>query len=386
MKERGNPALRRMDRWLGIPLIALLSLFRKRRTKEEHAADGMAPPSAAPVITLLKSSAIGDTVLLSAVIRDLRAGLPHCRLRLACGSSNAPLAHMVNGLEEVVVLPMSKPLQLWRMRRQLRSDVFVDLDSWPRINALIAFISDSNRTIGFRTIGQHRHGLYDCVVDHSSSLHEVDNYRRLVWPLIAATGVTIDPVPRPWLSIPDAPLVHQGEGDPARIIVFHMFAGGSQAGYKEWPGEHWAMLTRELVSRGFRVALSGGPADIERNRAFVELIGADAGISVLPVTGLAPLAAWLRRTAAVITVDTGIAHLAGAAGARTLVLYGPTAPQRWGALGPKVHHLKDEQTPWIQLGFEVTSGGKPVQLTVDQVREAVLTLSIAGDERESRHG
>ncbi|MEP7098979.1 MAG: glycosyltransferase family 9 protein [Burkholderiales bacterium] len=353
--------------------MGLLGLLRKLRDPRPDPFDLILSRQANPLITLLKSAAIGDTVLLSAVVRDLRAALPGCRLRLACGSSNAALARMVPGVDEVVVLPMSKPVQLWRMRRRLRSDVFVDFDSWPRINALIAFGSGSRATIGFRTPGQHRHALYDSVIDHSTSLHEVENYRRLVQPLIADIGARLPTPARPWLQLPE--LRHGTAEDAAHVVVFHMFAGGSQASFKEWPEASWRALALDLVERGFEVRLTGGPAELERNQSFARRVGKGDKVCAWPVTGLAELGAWLKGTATVVAVDTGVAHLAAAVGAPTLVLHGPTSPQRWGALGPVVRYLKDAQTPWIQLGFEVSDGGTPVQLSLEEVRAAVTALA-----------
>jgi ADP-heptose:LPS heptosyltransferase len=363
-----------MDRSVGIPVIAMLGLLRRRSAATDPIAFG--PKPAPQVITLLKSAAIGDTVLLSAVVRDIRAAMPGCRLRLACGSSNAQLAKMVDGIDDVIVLPMSKPILLWRMRHRLRSDVFIDFDSWPRINALITYISNSSTTIGFRTPGQHRHALYDVAVDHSTSMHEVENYRRLVHRLVASDAAQPSGPARPWLRIPEAsPNQHE---NPAKTVVFHMYAGGSQARFKEWPEHCWTELAKDLIERGLRVVLSGGPADLERNLAFVRRSSLSAGLSVLPITELPQLASFLGRVAIVVSVDTGIAHLAGASGAQTVVLHGATSPDRWGALGPHVRHLKDAQTPWIQLGFEVCQDGGPVRLTVGEVRDAVIAVANQG--------
>lgn len=356
-------------------MVAALGLFRHCRRMPVEAVLRYTNGSQAnpPVVTLLKSAAIGDTVMLSAIVRDLRAALPSCTLRIACGSSNAALARMTEGIDEVIVLPMAKPLQLWRLRRRLRSDVFIDFDSWPRINALIAFCSGSSVTVGFRTPGQHRHSLYDLAIDHSISRHEVENYRQLVQSLVRVGGGTNEgTAPQPWLRVPDASASAAEPTGWARTLVFHMHSGGSQAHFKEWRKDLWAELAHRMFSLGFEVRLSGGPADLERNLAFVGSFGQDARISVLPVTGLPQLAASLKGCAAVVTVDTGIAHLAGAVGAPTLVLHGPTAPERWGALGPNVRCLKDPQTPWIQLGFEVCRTGKPVRLTLEEVQAAVI--------------
>jgi ADP-heptose:LPS heptosyltransferase len=47
----------------------------------------------------------------------------------------------------------------------------------------------------------------------------------------------------------------------------------------------------------------------------------------------------LSRAAAFVGNDSGISHLAAAAGARAIVLFGPTDPGNWAPRGRSVHIL-----------------------------------------------
>ena len=357
----------------------MLGLWRRisNRLRSGDSAQGSLPfgPGHTPRrITLLKSAAIGDTVLLSAVVRDLRGFFPQAHLSLACGASNVGLARLVGGIDEVIMLPMSRPLAIWRESWRLRSDLFIDFDSWPRVNALVTFCSDSARTVGFRTPGQFRHAVYDVVVDHLPTTHEVENYRNLVRAVLPRDRPALTATPRPWLLNAGGASTTNDIGLAPRYIVFHLFAGGSQRHYKQWPLNHWRALASWCVERGLRVYLSGGLADLTQNEAFSAAFGPGGSVRPLPVSGLAELMTILVAARAVVSVDTGVAHLAGAVGAPTLVLHGPTSPSRWGALGDRVRFAKDEQTPWISLGFEESAAGRPVQLSMEQVRDALSSL------------
>ncbi|MFQ5583834.1 MAG: hypothetical protein ACE5GL_05310, partial [Calditrichia bacterium] len=57
-QERANKLLRLLDRYLGIPLILLLRLFKRKKNL---------PTGNIKSFGLLKTVAIGDTVLLSAI-------------------------------------------------------------------------------------------------------------------------------------------------------------------------------------------------------------------------------------------------------------------------------------------------------------------------------
>ena len=62
----------------------------------------------------------------------------------------------------------------------------------------------------------------------------------------------------------------------------------------------------------------------------------------------------LAGSAAVVSVNTGVMHLAAALGVPTVSLDGPTAPQRWGPIGPRTVSVRPAQADcgFIHLGPE----------------------------------
>jgi ADP-heptose:LPS heptosyltransferase len=90
------------------------------------------------------------------------------------------------------------------------------------------------------------------------------------------------------------------------------------------------MVVRELRRHGHRVALTGGPGeDALLGRV---LAGADDGAVDVFRGGLPfdRLAALFAGAAAVVSGDTGIAHLAVAYGTPSVTLFGPVSPRLWG--------------------------------------------------------
>ncbi len=67
---RGNRKLRLVDRYLGIPAVYLAGLLRSKRTL----------PSDPRTIGLLNTAAIGDTVLMSAVVPEIRQRDPNATI------------------------------------------------------------------------------------------------------------------------------------------------------------------------------------------------------------------------------------------------------------------------------------------------------------------
>jgi ADP-heptose:LPS heptosyltransferase len=82
----------------------------------------------------------------------------------------------------------------------------------------------------------------------------------------------------------------------------------------------------------------------------------------------------VARAAVVVCGDTGVAHLATALGTRSVVLFGPVPPSRWG---PAVDH--DRHTV-LWHGAGLNGGGDPhgtagdpelLSIGLDEVRRAV---------------
>jgi ADP-heptose:LPS heptosyltransferase len=65
----------------------------------------------------------------------------------------------------------------------------------------------------------------------------------------------------------------------------------------------------------------------------------------IEMASLPDLAARLAGCWAYLGNDSGVSHLAGLVGARTVAVFGPTAPDVWRPLGPCVHLARFETPP-----------------------------------------
>ena len=121
-----------------------------------------------------------------------------------------------------------------------------------------------------------------------------------------------------------------------RLVAIHPGAG---AAVKLWPAERWAAVGDALVERhGARVVVTGSAAE-------ADLAEAVAGaMKVRPLvlagrTSLMQLAALFGRCALVLGSDSGPLHLAVAAGAPTVHLFGPVDAVAFGPWGPAGRHV-----------------------------------------------
>lgn len=300
-----------LDRYGGIPCVAILGGVRRKR----------AWPATIRSVGLLRTAAIGDTVLASAAAADLRAAFPRAALNFFAGPSNLEVARMIEGIDRVVALPITNMAAAWRCVRSIALDVMIDFGPWPRFDALLALLSKSSFTVGFQTPGQYRHYGYDLAVEHSSEVHEIENYRRLVRTMGVKTGSP------PRLRVPST-----GAPTAARYAVFHLWPGGRRKELKRWPDERWIALVEEIAGSEAEVVLTGASADRAGNTALIERVPPRARRFVRNAAGLSvpETASLLAHSQLVVSVDTGVMHMAAALGAPLVALHGPTSSRRWG--------------------------------------------------------
>lgn len=106
---------------------------------------------------------------------------------------------------------------------------------------------------------------------------------------------------------------------------------------KDWHDENFDVLIQRLRRQGRSAVVIWGPG--ERQRA--ERIVARGGETVYlaPKTALHELPGLLRNLAVLVTIDSGLKHLAVAVGVPTVTLFGPTNPHEWHMGGERDRYL-----------------------------------------------
>jgi len=117
-------------------------------------------------------------------------------------------------------------------------------------------------------------------------------------------------------------------GLEAPVVAFHPASGSDQ---KNWPLQNWIELGNQLL-RNFSGSLLvvSGEAD-EDQILELESIWQNSRVRFAKHLPLPDLAATLESTI-FIGHDSGISHLAAAAGAKCILLFGPTDPAVWAPL------------------------------------------------------
>lgn len=104
---------------------------------------------------------------------------------------------------------------------------------------------------------------------------------------------------------------------------------------KRWPAEAYAETGRRLAAHGLQIRVCGAAADREICDAVATAIGPRSEC-LAGRTSLVEQAALCAGASVVVCNDSGLAHLAGAVGAATVVIFGSTSSAWTAPLGERV--------------------------------------------------
>ncbi len=266
-------------------------------------------------ILFITSSRIGDAVLSSGLIASLAEQVEGARFTIVASALTAPLFAEVPELERVIVME-KRPLALhwyglWREVRERKWGLIVDL----RGSRISAFLNRSRRAV-------HK--------PSAAPIHKVVEAARLL------RLEHEPPSPRLWTSPAQrarAEAITAGEGPILALAPAANWIG------KIWPTERFAQVARTLLGpggelAGGRLMVLGGPGDRAVAAALLNVVTKDRRIDLIDREPLLVRFAALAKARLFIGNDSGLMHMAAAAGAPTLGLFGPSDEQRyapWGA-------------------------------------------------------
>ncbi|HET9134646.1 MAG TPA: glycosyltransferase family 9 protein [Gemmatimonadales bacterium] len=274
----------------------------------------------APRILVVRFSSIGDLVLLTPLLRAIRARHPQAELTVVVREDLADILRHNPRLTRLVTWRKGTPLA--ELARTLRATPWthrLDLHGSLRSLAL-------RRLVGGRWTTYPKHRVRRAMLIRSGGRYGGDLGPVAERYFAAAAPLEVAPDGLP------AELFTGREDETAaeRFLAEHRLghdrgivaiAPGAAHFTKRWPVEHWEALVRRL--RGARdVVVLGGPAEREAADAIVAA-GGDRVVSAAGQFSLLGTAALLKRVQVLAAGDTGVLHMASAVGTPVVGLYGP---------------------------------------------------------------
>ncbi|WP_324786862.1 glycosyltransferase family 9 protein [Streptomyces sp. H51] len=290
------------------------------------------------LVTRLDS--FGDVLLAGPAVRAVAARAD--RVTLLCGPRGAPAARLLPGVHDVLVWDAPwvglTPPPVGRGEIEQLIDM-IDADT---ALILTSFHQSPLPTALLLRLAGVAHMAADSE-DYPGSLLDVRHHRaprahEAEAALHLAEAAGFPPADDGRLRVLPPPCTTRLTG-PGPYVVVHP---GAAVPARTWSPGRAAEAVRELAAAGHRVVVTGGSGE----RGLTADVAGQHALDLAGRTDATELAGVLAGAAAVVTGNTGPAHLAAAVGTPVVSLFAPVVPaERWRPYGVPYVLLGDQDAP-----------------------------------------
>ena len=290
-------------------------------------------------ILIIKPSALGDIAQALGALASIRKSFPDAEISWLARKEFTPLLEMASDLDKIIIFDR-KLLGKWFRNRKafaelikffktlssLHFDIVIDLQGLFR-TALFAWITGCKKRFGLKGARECASIFYSHKVPQDKDcVHQIDVNNKII-SAAGATEITMEYE----LTIDEQTklstiqlLAENGYEDKKYAVL----VTGAAHANKCWPVEKFAELADHLHSQfGFSIIAVG----TNMEKQIVEKLKSLAKADVIDLTGqtnIKVLTALMGKASIVVTNDTGPGHIADAAGAPVVMIFGPTNPLR----------------------------------------------------------
>jgi ADP-heptose:LPS heptosyltransferase len=346
--------LQRADRWIGVPLCAILTFVKSLVETRVRAF-----PSQVQRILFIKFAEQGSTVLAYPAIRRAVEMVGRENVYFVVFQENRFVldAMEIVPQENIITVATSSLLSLlisvlraviqWR---QIGIDAVVDLEFLTRFSAILAFLSGAKSRVGFHTFfgdGPYRGNLMTHRLLYNPHLHTSQMFDAMVealrrdpktlptfdfTPPANQTFAKFSPAPS---EIAEVRCLLQRENtrlDSGPLLLLNPNASDLLP-LRRWPPSRYVDLARRLLASypQLFIGFTGGPSEAGAVNRFAQEVGSDRVISLAGKTTLRQLLVLCSQSEILVTNDSGPAHFASMTECHVLTLFGPETPALFAA-------------------------------------------------------
>ena len=329
--------MRRIDYWVGKPLIWLLGKFtpKARSLHGDHH-----PQTPAKRVICAKFIGLGSVVLSLPLLRALKES--GVRVAFWSFAGQAELVQLSGYVDEVFVIRPSLRqflptlLRSWMQARRFKADAFLDLEPTANFTAVLSRIVGAKARIGFMSAKPSRESLFTHLVALTPERHMVENNlimtRHLGVPSNPDGANLLPGVPERIRRLDSVLPVTPGR----RRIVLNVNSS-DLSWHRMWPEQHWVNLAEQLLRDPVvELVFPGGPNERERVERIVSRLNHPGRIfNVAGTTSLLEIMRVLLDAELVVSVDSGIMHLAAWMDVPLLGMFGPETPSLYAPRSPR---------------------------------------------------
>jgi len=323
-------------------------------------------PSGIKKILIIRPGGLGDAVLLIPMLRGLKRLCPGAKIDILCEKRNAGVFGLVPDLINNLYVYDAGFSRLFACFTA-KYDLVMDTEQWHRLSAIFAYLNNAPVRIGFDT--NRRRKAFTHLVDYSHEDYEVNSFLHLLVPL-ATVVPGFDP-DTPWIDI-------AGVGNMEKTVLI---SSGASVKERQWGACKFAAVAQDLIGYGFKVTLVGSNSGAGEAAKIAHLV--PASVNLFGKNTLAQTAVLIKNSLLLVTMDSGLMHLAYALGTPTVSLFGSGIQKKWAPRGKR--HITINKnvpcSPCTRFGYtpQCKNSLKCIKsITVEEVVQAVKKIIDGG--------
>ncbi len=348
---------RSVDRFLGPPTCAVLSLLNRFRNSK--------PSAAAPrKILVILLSEMGSLVLAQPMFAQLKRKYPDASIHLLMFARNLEAVGLLGVVPTENVITFDgrsvSSLLVGAFRalaalRSLRADVCIDCELFARVSTILSYLSGAPIRVGFDRFTQE--GLYRGSLVNRPVLY---NPYRHISSQFLTLAAAIDSSTCPSAKLLPAEIPESKDTNPLpapeirdRIEKLHadfpsirgkslvlVYASGGILPIRAWPLAHFQELCKELLQDGHAVGLIGMREDVALGESIVSACQSPYCVNLCGYTdSMRHLLALFDRASLLIANDGAPGQFAAITSLPTILLFGPETPLLYAPLAANVHSM-----------------------------------------------
>lgn len=347
--------MRWLDRWVGVPVCALLTMLRRLHDRFGRQADG--PPQR---IVFVKLAEQGSTVLAFSAIRRAIEMVGQQNVYFLVFEDNRFILDAMRLIAPENVLTIrsdrvsaavADAFRAIQRMQKLRIDAAIDLEFFARSSSALSYLSGAGWRVGLHAFGgegPYRGDLMTHRLRFNPYLHTSQTFRMMVEALGVASDrlPTYDTLPVPADELPPPFEPGPGEVEEARALMRQAARAervellillnancSDLLPLRRWPADRYVELARRLVARypEVYVAMTGSPSETAAVAALVDQVRSDRCFNLGGRTTLRQLLVIYGLAEVLVTNDSGPAHFAALTGIDVVTLFGPEHPKLFAA-------------------------------------------------------
>jgi ADP-heptose:LPS heptosyltransferase len=348
-------AMRKIDKWAGVPLCFLCSILSQIRNL--FAAKKIPDTRRTLFIEL---SEMGSAVIVDPAMRKLQKE-SGAQMFFAIFKDNAKSLEILNTIPQENIFKMNSSnlfamaisvIRFMAWCRDKKITCVIDLELFSRFTALLCFLSGARTRIGFASFhdeGLYRGSIINFPVRYNPHVHVAVNFVSLV-------NRAMNKFQNPYATVPleegDLSLaradVHPAQVAKVRskikelypswrhekLVLFNVNAS-DMLPQRRWQQENFAAVASRLLDTFNDIIIigTGAPAERAYVQKVIDLTGNPRFVNSAGVFKFTELVPLYTLCSFMLTNDSGPAHFASVTPLKVFVLFGPETPALYGPLG-----------------------------------------------------